>query len=115
MLSVKLIQREKFFTGLFVSGHALMAEPGEDIVCASVSTLGFTLANYFLDVLQISKKNLNLHAIENEASSILSINIEDENTFKDQRVQYGFKFFEIGIISLLEDYSEYLELIYQEV
>ena len=48
-LGIDLEQRIKskdFFTGLFISGHAFMGEPGEDIVCASVSTLGITLANY---------------------------------------------------------------------
>lgn len=115
MLEVKIFRKDSVFTGLLISGHAFMAKPGEDIVCASVSTLGFTLTNYFLEVLNISQENLNFHAIENEESSILSINIESENIYKNQRVQDGFNFFEIGLRSLIDEYSEYLELIYQEV
>ena len=115
MLNIKLIKSKDFFTGLFISGHAFMGEPGEDIVCASVSTLGLTLANYLTEVLEISEEMLGIHAIENDEASILSINIEDKNIVEKNQVQNGFKFFEIGIISLLEDYSKYIELIYQEV
>lgn len=115
MLEVKIFRKNSVYTGLIISGHAFMAEPGEDIVCASVSTLGFTLANYFLEALGLSEENLNFHAIENEESSILSINIENENIYNNQRVQDGFNFFEIGMRSLIDEYSEYLELIYQEV
>jgi uncharacterized protein YsxB (DUF464 family) len=115
MLNIKLIRSKNYFTGLFISGHAFMSEPGEDIVCASISTLGFTLANYLTEVLKISKEKLDMHAIENEEASILSIRIEDLDIIKDSEVQNGFKFFEVGIISLLEEYSEYIELFYQEV
>lgn len=115
MLNVKLIKRDELFSGLLISGHANMAKFGEDIVCASVSTLGFTLANYLIEALAISDKDLNLCAIENEEASLLNIIIEDRVIYDNQLVQCGFKFFEIGIVSLLDDYSEYVELVYQEV
>lgn len=115
MINVKIIKKEDFIKSIFIDGHANMAQYGYDIVCAGVSTLAYSLINYFEEVLEIEKSELNFVAIENEESSIFSINVENECIYKDERVNLGFKFFEIGIKSLVNSYGKYIELKYREV
>lgn len=115
MIEVTLIKDKDSFKSLFMTGHANMSKRGEDIVCASASTLAFTLVNYLIEVTEISLEDLNFHGIENEESPIFSINIEDSVIYNNSSVQSGFQFFEIGILSLIEEYSDYIKLIYREV
>lgn len=115
MIEVKLIKENDKFKSVLITGHAGFAASGYDLVCASVSSLAMGLSNYLLEVEKISIDDLNFHAIENEESSLLSMNIEDKNIYRTEGVQSGFKFFEISILSLIEDYKDYLKLVYREV
>ncbi len=115
MIEVKLIKENEKFKSVLVTGHAGYADSGYDLVCASVSSLAMGLSNYLLEVEKISMDDLNFHAIENEESSLLSINIENPSIFNRPGVQSGFKFFEISILSLIQDYKDYLKLVYREV
>jgi len=115
MLEIKLFNRKKLFTGVLITGHADFCEPGYDIVCAGVSTLSMSLVNFLNTTLEISIDDLNYFSIENEESSVFSNNVENPEIYNNNEFQIGFKFFDIGIKSLLQDYSDYIKLIYQEV
>lgn len=115
MIEVKIIKENNFIKSVLINGHANFAKYGEDIVCASVTCLAMSLVNYFNEYLKINIEDMNFYAIENEESSLFSIDIREEDIYKLNEVQDGFKFFEIGIIFLVQDYSNYLELIYREV
>lgn len=115
MIEIKLIKANNYFNGVMIRNHSNMDEIGRDIVCAAVSTLSITLTNYLSEVLNINLKDLNLYMIENEDSPLISIDIRDEGIYKDQKVQSGFLFFEIGIKALIDEYSDYVKLIYREV
>lgn len=115
MIEVKMIKDNENFKALMVTGHANTAEYGRDLLCASTTCLSMSLVNYLTEVVGVDIGDLDFHAIENPESSILSINITDKMIYEKNEVQDGFKFFEVGIKSLCQDYSEYLELIYREV
>lgn len=115
MIEVKLIKENGYFKSMLITGHAGFADTGYDIVCASVTTLAMGLSNYLLEVEKINMEDLNFYAIENEESSLLSLDLRDKNLYEREGVQAGFKFFEISILSLIQDYSDYVELIYREV
>lgn len=115
MIEVTLVKEKDNFKSLFMTGHSNMSKHGEDIVCASASILAFTLVNFLIEVTGISLEDLNFHGIENEENPIFSINIEKNEIYNNSSVQSAFQFFEIGILSLTEEYSDYIKLIYREV
>jgi uncharacterized protein YsxB (DUF464 family) len=53
---VVFIDKEKNITGLKISGHAGYDEEGEDIVCAGVSALGYTLINSMEQIAKVNVK-----------------------------------------------------------
>lgn len=115
MIEVKLIKDNNLYKSVFINGHANMDEKGKDLVCAAVTSLSMTLINYFLEFVAIKEEDLNLYIIENEEASLISLDIQDKNLYSLDKVQNGFSFFEIGIKSLMQDHSKYVELIYREV
>ena len=115
MIEVKLIKTNNFFKGIIIKDHANKDVIGKDLVCCAVSTLSITLANYLTETLNYSTEDLNLYLIESEEFPLISINIEDKSIYEDMNVQNGFKYLERGIISLIEDNSDYIDLIYREV
>ena len=67
MITVKLFERNKRYA-ITCNGHAEYAPLGQDIVCASVSTLMYTLANYISD------------KAEEKDWKILNITFDDKTT-----------------------------------
>lgn len=117
MIEVKLIidKDNKYYKSLLMTGHSDMSKAGTDIVCAAASTLAFTLVNYLSEVVGLSVNDLNFHEIESEDSPVFSINIEEIDLYSKTSVQSGFQFFNIGMLSLSEEYKDYVKLIYREV
>ena len=46
------IDRRKKITGYHIKGHSMMAESGEDVLCAFVSSAAFMAANTITDVIK---------------------------------------------------------------
>ncbi len=115
MIEIKLIKEDNFFKGLMVRNHANTDEFGKDLLCTSISTLSITLVNYLTDVLKIDYSDLNLYMIESKEFPLISINIEDKRIYEDVKVQAGFSYLEIGVESLIDEYKDFIDLIYQEV
>ncbi len=113
MVRIALTREGNYYKSMEMSGHANFDEYGRDIVCAAASVLGFTFVNYITEVLSIRAQDYKLEVEENEESSYLYMELL--NDYKKDDIQNGFKFFEIGIIGLIESYKNHIELIYQEV
>jgi uncharacterized protein YsxB (DUF464 family) len=67
MINIKLFERNKRYA-ITCNGHAEYAPLGQDIVCASVSTLMYTLANYITD------------KADEKGWKILNITFDEDNT-----------------------------------
>ncbi len=85
--------------GFLISGHSDYAAEGEDIVCASVSSVAYMTANTITDVLEVNAK------IEvSDAKMKLTVNKEQRHITKD--ILLGLK---LHLDSLAEDYPKFLE------
>ncbi|MBE6752113.1 MAG: ribosomal-processing cysteine protease Prp [Ruminococcaceae bacterium] len=85
--------------GFLISGHSDYADEGEDIVCASVSSVAYMTANTITDVLEVNAK------IEvSDAKMKLTVNKEQRHITKD--ILLGLK---LHLDSLAEDYPKFLE------
>lgn len=103
MIDVTLLLKEKKKSGFKIQGHANFDEHGSDIVCAAVSILAYTSINS-LDYYSI---DLDFH----DDNDIMYVEAKKTNNESD----VIFKTFEIGINTLLTNYSEYINLNYEEV
>lgn len=108
MIEVTIL-KDNHYRGLNISGHANMADSGEDIVCAGVSTLSYTLLNYLLNI----DNEIEFTLLEGD-SPLIDLKLDDVN-YNHQTIQNGFKFFDIGIQLLVQEHSDYVHLTYQEV
>lgn len=97
-----------------VKGHAGFAESGKDIVCSAVSILAHTTYVSLLKVCKISEDDLFIDVCEEKGylSVTLSKYIDSQKIEKSQIV---FQIMEIGIKELIESYSHYITLKYEEV
>ena len=85
--------------GFLISGHSGFAESGEDIVCASVSSASYMVANTITEILKVNAE-INV----NDARMKLIVNKEQRHITKD--ILLGLK---LHLDSLAEDYPKFLE------
>ena len=85
--------------GFLISGHSGFAENGEDIVCASISSAGFMVANTITEILKVNAK-----IDVNDGRMKLIVNKEQRHITKD--ILLGLK---LHLESLAEQYPEFLE------
>ena len=85
--------------GFLISGHSGFAEEGEDIVCASVSSAAYMVANTILEVMKVNAK-----AEVSDAKMKLTVNKEQRHITKD--ILLGLK---LHLEALAEQYPEFLE------
>ena len=103
MIKVLIKTRKKEIMGFTIEGHANFDSYGSDIVCAAVSMLSYTVIN----ALDYYKKDLYFSDDDEKMSLLLSDNTKETSVI--------LKTFEIGIKTLLENYSDYINLKYEEV
>lgn len=89
------------FYHLDATGHAGYATEGDDIVCASVSTLFYTLAN-FLDLIGAD----DLTGTDEE-----EFLIECKGLFHDEAVHSAFRMTVLGLSLLAEQYPDNVQLV----
>lgn len=92
--------------GFGINGHSGYANQGEDIVCAAVSSAAFMTINTVTDVLSVSPKSVRA----DDGDMFFSINEKDIGICKD--FLQGLK---NHLISLEEQYGEYIRVSYVEV
>ena len=85
--------------GFLISGHSGFAESGEDIVCASISSASFMVANTITEILKVNAK-----IDVNDGRMKLIVNKEQKHITKD--ILLGLK---LHLESLAEQYPEFLE------
>lgn len=55
MIKITFLQKDKTYFQYTVKGHAFAANPGEDVVCASVSVLVQAAVNVLTDILHLEQ------------------------------------------------------------
>lgn len=85
--------------GFLISGHSGFAESGEDVVCASVSSVAYMVANTITEILKV-----NAEIKVNDGMMRLMVNKEQRNITKD--ILLGLK---LHLEGLEEQYPEFIE------
>ncbi len=85
--------------GFLISGHSGFAEDGEDIVCASVSSVAYMVANTISEILKV-----NAEIEVNDGKMKLIVNKEQRHITKD--ILLGLK---LHLEGLEEQYPEFIE------
>ena len=85
--------------GFLISGHSGFAEEGEDIVCASVSSAGYMVANTITEILKIDAE-----IDVSDAKMKLTVKKEQRHITKD--ILLGLK---LHLEGLAEQYPEFLK------
>ena len=85
--------------GFLISGHSGYAQEGEDIVCASVSSASYMVANTITEILKVDA-DINV----SDAKIKLTVKKEQRHITKD--ILLGLK---LHLESLAEDYPKFLK------
>lgn len=109
MISIKIKKKENNFLGVEIFGHSNYNESGNDIVCAAISILGYNLINSIYILGKIDDEFINV--TENEDDGLLIFDITKTN----KKTNLLFESFLIGVELMLEEYSDYITLKYEEV
>lgn len=103
MIDVTLKRKNNNVVGFTIGGHADFSDNGNDIVCSAVSILAYSTVNtldLYISDLDFSDDGKEMKVIVNSISN---------------ETEIIFRFFETGILTLLESYNEYVNLNYMEV
>lgn len=113
-MDVIIFKRKSKFLGFEISGHAGFDDRGKDILCSAISMLAINTHNSLEKICGLDEKKQNLEINKDGFLKILiDENDIDGGFFRD--TQTIFRTFEIGIISLKEQYNKYFEIYYREV
>lgn len=109
MIRVTIHKTADIYDGFVITGHSGYGESGSDIVCASVSILGYTAVNAINMVAGIGSEDM-IYSV-GEDDGLLEI-----KTIRNNReTNIIYESFLVGIRLLLEDYSDYITLDIEEV
>ncbi|MFM1524961.1 MULTISPECIES: ribosomal-processing cysteine protease Prp [Helcococcus] len=111
MIRVDIYLSEGKIKGFNVSGHAEFEDTGKDIVCAGVSILTYNTIDTFTDILKI-KDYIKYSIEENDIELTLDKELDKQKMHDAQLILQKY---ELGIQSILKEYSDYIELYYTEV
>ncbi|MBZ2175354.1 ribosomal-processing cysteine protease Prp [Schnuerera sp. xch1] len=115
MIEVTIFKDNKGYIQKYnVSGHADYDVIGKDIVCAAVSMLAQTTLNSLIEVCKLTQDQVS-YFIEDE-NGVLEVIISKKISMEVRdKVEIVLKTFEVGIKSIISNYSEYVTLKYKEV
>ena len=100
MILAKFFLLEKKLVGFEISGHSALAEQGSDIVCASVSSCAYMVANTVTDIFKVE-------ADIEERDGFMSLSVP---LSQSQNLQPLFEGFRLHLKALAEDYKKYLKV-----
>ena len=109
MITVSIYRTNDDISGFIVEGHSGYAEEGMDIVCASVSILSYTALNSINLVAGIEPSYISYDV--DEDTGLMSLRTLKNN----DKTDVIYRSFMVGIELLLEDYSDYITLKFEEV
>lgn len=101
MIKVRFLIGDRQLSGFEISGHAMFAESGRDIICAAVSSAAYMAANTLTDVI-----GANAEAQAGDARMRVVLNRPDE------RAQAVLKGLELHLTELSKQYPENIKIIY---
>ncbi|MDY0234675.1 MAG: ribosomal-processing cysteine protease Prp [Gudongella sp.] len=112
MISVFLsYNKDGYFKGFQIAGHANYKPYGEDIVCSAVSILGYTTIRSLIDVVKVPEDKIQY--TQDDESGFLELVIKNISNDKIKEVELIMKTFEVGIKSIIESYPKYITLEYR--
>lgn len=109
MITVSVYRTKSIIDGFTVEGHSDYAEAGIDIVCAAVSILSYTALNSINLIAEIKPENINYSIDEETGFMSLKTLVNNDKT------NVIYRSFIVGIELLLEGYSDYITLKFEEV
>ena len=101
MIKVRFSVGNRQLKGFEISGHAMYAESGSDIVCASVSSAAYMAANTITDVI-----GADADAVAGDGTMSVTLNQPNEQA---QAVLRGL---ELHLTELSKQYPQNIKLIY---
>lgn len=109
MINITIYKNHETIDGFMIEGHSGYDEEGKDIVCASVSILSYTALNSINLIAGVSSENI-YYEIDEE-TGLLKI----KTLVNNDVTNVIYNSFIVGIKLLLEDYSDYITLKFEEV
>lgn len=101
MIKVRFSVGDRQLNGFEISGHALFAESGKDIICAAVSSAAYMAANTVTDIIRADAK-----AQAEDGAMVLTLN--EPNT-QAETVLRGL---ELHLTELSKQYPQHIKIIY---
>ena len=101
MIKVRFSVGERQLNGFEISGHALFAESGKDIICAAVSSAAYMAANTVTEIIRADAK-----AQAEDGAMVLTLN--EPNT-QAETVLRGL---ELHLTELSKQYPQHIKIIY---
>jgi len=87
-----------------ISGHAEYGEPGKDIVCAGVSAITYTMANYLL-----SSRNVCHQQVEDDGNFYMSCILGNKSGDGADKAREALEAIGQGYLLLSEEYPGYVK------
>lgn len=109
MIEVTIYRTKDEIKGFIIEGHSDYAEEGYDIVCASVSILSYTALNSLNLVAGLGPESIEYEV--DEGTGLMSL----RTLMNNYKTDIVYRNFMVGIELLLEDYSDYITLKFEEV
>ncbi|MGB4438962.1 MAG: ribosomal-processing cysteine protease Prp [Sedimentibacter sp.] len=109
MITITIYKTKDIINGFIVEGHSGFAEEGSDIVCASVSILSYTALNSINLVAGVDPEFISYDV--DEETGLMSL----RTLVNNDKTDVVYRNFMVGIELLLEDYSDYITLKFEEV
>lgn len=111
MIEIEIFEKEKHINKVVVNGHSGYADAGEDILCASISALTFTLIESMDSVLELRKDQ---YSYEVDSSlPLMSLEIYyDKLSDKQRIIADGLtKAYKTGVVKSSEGYNDFIKIV----
>ena len=105
MILAKFYSSKSELVGFSVSGHSGYADSGSDIVCASVSSCAYMVANTVTEIFRLKAE------IEVD-DGFLELRVSEADA---EKVKELFRGFELHLKALEQDYGKYLKVEYETI
>lgn len=109
MINITLIVKDNILIGFETKGHAYYADEGSDIVCAGASTLTQIALKSLVEFGGLVEEDI----VYSVNKGNISVEIKDKARANSDVVQTIFKFLELGIKEIENNYSDYINLKYR--
>lgn len=109
MIKIEIHKNEKAIVYFKISGHANYGKYGEDIICASVSSVAQMVLNGLLEIVKLNE----LKYVMDEGIIICDLNLLDE--VEIEKSDTLLKSMEVYLIEVAKSYPKNVKLIIREV